>query len=303
MANRKRFIQREVLNMQLLSAQQYITNPTLLIQLIRINLSILDSPYVLVGGALLGALAYYFIRLHIMVRSTQQGAGLKHAFLTALKGVSDGDAWRRCGQILKCELLTTLKGSLNSNTWSSWVTPITGVGGLLGLIVLVRTNELFTELSLLFGALLLLGTLVSEALKGRVAGTVLSTLLTLWAAFGEILATITLLVTFNLSSLFITWTLRIIAILTIVLLVIYCKRQPKQQSGKQANSSSEEQAGSHSNKRVGTSLLLVESNDPRELTAFLQPYMDLVSFDVPAVHEVDYNQRIEEFQQVVQQSR
>jgi len=51
----------------------------------------------------------------------------------------------------------------------------------------------------------------------------------------------------------------------------------------------------------GAGFLLVETNDPRELTAFLQPYMDLVGFDVHAVYEVDYNQRIEEFQQVVQQ--
>ena len=52
----------------------------------------------------------------------------------------------------------------------------------------------------------------------------------------------------------------------------------------------------------GAGFLLVETNDPRELTAYLQPYMDLVSFDVHAVYEVNYNQRIEELQQVVQQS-
>lgn len=53
----------------------------------------------------------------------------------------------------------------------------------------------------------------------------------------------------------------------------------------------------------GAGFLLVETDDPRKLTEFLQPYMDLVSFDVHAVYPVDYNQRIEELQQVVQQSR
>ena len=33
----------------------------------------------------------------------------------------------------------------------------------------------------------------------------------------------------------------------------------------------------------GAGFLLVESDDPREITAFLQPYMDLMSFDVRAV--------------------
>ncbi len=33
----------------------------------------------------------------------------------------------------------------------------------------------------------------------------------------------------------------------------------------------------------GAGFLLVEYDDPRELTAFLQPYMDLMSFDVRAI--------------------
>src|SRR5438128_10912260 len=53
----------------------------------------------------------------------------------------------------------------------------------------------------------------------------------------------------------------------------------------------------------GAGFLLVETDDPRELTEFLQPYMDLVSFDVHAVYPVDYGERIQEYQQLLQQSR
>jgi len=53
----------------------------------------------------------------------------------------------------------------------------------------------------------------------------------------------------------------------------------------------------------GAGFLLVETADPRELTAFLQPYMDLISFDVHAAYALDYDQQIEALQQVVQQTR
>lgn len=43
----------------------------------------------------------------------------------------------------------------------------------------------------------------------------------------------------------------------------------------------------------GAGFLLVDYDDIRELTAFLQPYMDLMGFDVRAVSELDYNDRIE----------
>jgi hypothetical protein len=47
--------------------------------------------------------------------------------------------------------------------------------------------------------------------------------------------------------------------------------------------------------------LLVETETPQELTAFLQPYMDVVSFDVHAVYPVDYDKLIKELRQAVQQ--
>ena len=48
----------------------------------------------------------------------------------------------------------------------------------------------------------------------------------------------------------------------------------------------------------GAGFLLVESNDPRELTAFLQPYMDLMSFDVRSVYELKYEERLKELREI-----
>ena len=53
----------------------------------------------------------------------------------------------------------------------------------------------------------------------------------------------------------------------------------------------------------GAGFLLVETNEARELTALLQPFMDLVRWDVHAVYALDYDQEIQRLQQVVQQKR
>jgi hypothetical protein len=50
----------------------------------------------------------------------------------------------------------------------------------------------------------------------------------------------------------------------------------------------------------GAGFLLIEADDPRELTEILQPYMDLVSWDVHAVHELSYDTTIEEFRKTTQ---
>lgn len=50
----------------------------------------------------------------------------------------------------------------------------------------------------------------------------------------------------------------------------------------------------------GAGFLLVEANDPHELTAFLQPYMDLMSVDVHAVYPLNYDQLIDELRQIAQ---
>lgn len=52
----------------------------------------------------------------------------------------------------------------------------------------------------------------------------------------------------------------------------------------------------------GAGFLLVETENPRELTNFLQPYMDLVSFDVHAVYELPYEDTIAEFRRAIDQA-
>jgi hypothetical protein len=48
----------------------------------------------------------------------------------------------------------------------------------------------------------------------------------------------------------------------------------------------------------GAGFLIVDYDDIRELTAFLQPYMDLMSFDVRAISEIDYKERIEQLRTI-----
>ena len=51
----------------------------------------------------------------------------------------------------------------------------------------------------------------------------------------------------------------------------------------------------------GAGFLLIETADPRELNAILEPYMDLMSFDVHAVYELPYQETIQRFRSMVQQ--
>jgi len=48
----------------------------------------------------------------------------------------------------------------------------------------------------------------------------------------------------------------------------------------------------------GAGFLIVEYDDARELTRFLQPYMDLMSFDVRAITELNYDERIQELRKI-----
>jgi hypothetical protein len=48
----------------------------------------------------------------------------------------------------------------------------------------------------------------------------------------------------------------------------------------------------------GAGFLIVDYDDPRELTAFLQPYMDLMSFDVRAITQNEYASTIEELRKI-----
>jgi hypothetical protein len=50
----------------------------------------------------------------------------------------------------------------------------------------------------------------------------------------------------------------------------------------------------------GAGFLLIETDDPNQVTAFLQPYMDLMSWEVFALHELDYSSEIERLRRVAQ---
>lgn len=52
----------------------------------------------------------------------------------------------------------------------------------------------------------------------------------------------------------------------------------------------------------GAGFLIVDYDDIGELTAFLQPYMDLMSFDVRAIHALDYGDRIDQLRWFLNQS-
>jgi len=52
----------------------------------------------------------------------------------------------------------------------------------------------------------------------------------------------------------------------------------------------------------GAGMLIVDYNDPHEVTAFLQPYMDLMSFDVRAITENKYDDRLKQLRDVAKQS-
>lgn len=67
------------------------------------------------------------------------------------------------------------------------------------------------------------------------------------------------------------------------------------------------EAGAHSNQQIkgwynlaggGSGFLLIETDSPQSLTAMLQPYMDLMSWDVRAVYALNYDEQIQQMRQV-----
>ncbi len=51
----------------------------------------------------------------------------------------------------------------------------------------------------------------------------------------------------------------------------------------------------------GAGFLLVDYDDPREVTALLQPFMDLMSFDVRPIYELNYEERINQLRPLAEQ--
>lgn len=49
----------------------------------------------------------------------------------------------------------------------------------------------------------------------------------------------------------------------------------------------------------GAGFLIVDYDDPKELTAFLQPYMDVMSFDVRAITENSYEDTVKEMREIL----
>jgi len=52
----------------------------------------------------------------------------------------------------------------------------------------------------------------------------------------------------------------------------------------------------------GAGFILIETDNPHDLTETLQPYMDLVSWDVHAAYELPYEQMIEDFRKQIQET-
>lgn len=51
----------------------------------------------------------------------------------------------------------------------------------------------------------------------------------------------------------------------------------------------------------GAGFMLIETDNPDEVTEMLQPYMDLVAWDVRALHELQYESELERLREVVGQ--
>jgi hypothetical protein len=48
----------------------------------------------------------------------------------------------------------------------------------------------------------------------------------------------------------------------------------------------------------GSGFLMVEVDTPQQVTAMLQPYMDLMDWDVRAVYPLNYDEQIQQFRQL-----
>jgi hypothetical protein len=52
----------------------------------------------------------------------------------------------------------------------------------------------------------------------------------------------------------------------------------------------------------GAGFLLIDAPNPKDLNEILEPYMDLVSFDVRAIYELPYDETITSFKEKVYQT-
>jgi uncharacterized membrane protein len=123
-------------------------------------------------------------------------------------------------------LKVTLRKPASEDTWNSWALPLTTVGGVFGITLVVHSDQTFADLSLFFAALLLIAPFIytmtpsisSQKFVGSL-GTLLTSTCTLWAVMGELLATFVLIGTF--SSFLLIILFRTLLIVTVSLVVIY----------------------------------------------------------------------------------
>lgn len=201
------------MQLSIASIQQYIVKPTLVLW--QIVLPLIENSTLLILAALgVAVVVLVSHALHAVLPGRGKTGKLRHA------------------RVLKL----TIADSIKKGKWDSWVTPLTSIGGLLGIIILVHTDQVFTDLSMLFGAMLLVAPLVSKVMDNWI-GVLITTGLTLWAAIGEVFATLALLVNLDLSSPIIAVLIWGIVVFALVLSLAYAfqKQNAKAKlSGKKA---------------------------------------------------------------------
>lgn len=123
-------------------------------------------------------------------------------------------------------LKITLRKPASEETWNNWALPLTTVGGVFGLTLVVHNDAMFADLSLFFAALLLIAPFIytmtpsisSQKIVGSL-GTLFTSTCTLWAVMGELLATYVLIGTF--SSVLLIILFRTLLIVTVTLVIAY----------------------------------------------------------------------------------
>lgn len=101
--------------------------------------------------------------------------------------------------------------------WTDWIVPLTGAGSVLGVVLVARGTSApptFINLSVFFGALIALAPL---ALGGHQNHKYFATFLVAWGVFGELLAIWVVAPVADTSSQAITWGLRALVILALLL--------------------------------------------------------------------------------------